>query len=161
MSATLYVLGNGFDLAHNLPTTYRDFFYFLETIEQNKTNIPLRAKLKTQTDQLPEKIIQKIENGLRQQDTTTSRCMEVIYSVLKLNNPEETNLWHCYFKKRQRNNCSFATWIDFEKEIATLAKSVVDILSSDPSQIDYTKKSAGTLWGHEKNTVFLKKLPSL
>ena len=35
---TLFVLGNGFDLAHGLPTAYRDFFYFVEAIQLQKTS---------------------------------------------------------------------------------------------------------------------------
>ncbi len=32
---TLYILGNGFDLLHNLPTSYQDFYKWLKMMKQN------------------------------------------------------------------------------------------------------------------------------
>ena len=38
---TLVIIGNGFDLAHELPTKYSDFKNYLEIVKGNKRKIKL------------------------------------------------------------------------------------------------------------------------
>ena len=89
----ILLVGNGFDLAHHLPTTYKDFLNFLERIH------PKNAVNHQQLNNSIEELINDVNNE------TILQRMRNLY----LN-----NLWYLYFL--QRNNIS-PNWCDFENEI--------------------------------------------
>lgn len=89
----ILLIGNGFDLAHHLPTTYKDFLNFLERIH------PKNAVHHKQLNNSIEELINNANNK----------------AVLeRMRNLYINNLWYHYFL--QRNNIS-PNWCDFENEI--------------------------------------------
>ena len=117
MPATLYVLGNGFDLAHNLPTTYRNFFYFVEAINCHLKSPLLFADIPDLKDNLrPEEL-----NYLSDVFTsgTIPNYINAITSALSFDSHSSKNLWHSFFQQKIEAKSKLDTWIDFEKEIET------------------------------------------
>lgn len=99
----ILVIGNGFDLDHNLPTSYKDFLAFCELVLGKQENPPFEPP-------------QNIDNKLL-----------VLYDRLEKANKAndflnliKTNLILYFIKKQKGNN-----WIDFESDI----KDLVDIFS--------------------------------
>lgn len=96
----ILLLGNGFDLAHGLPTTYLDFISFLKRININK-----QLKDPSYKDIL-EKYVLDPSN------------LEIIKILNKL---FQKNLWYEHFKEKTTFNNN---WCDFEKEIEYVAKQL-------------------------------------
>lgn len=116
MPATLYVLGNGFDLAHDLPTTYQDFFYFVETILKETSSSPLDKNIIVK-DRLSSEALEYLNDGLAANPIPDD--LQAIASVLSLDSYSNRNLWHSFFRKKIAEKIKLDTWIDFEKEIET------------------------------------------
>lgn len=89
----ILLIGNGFDLAHHLPTTYKDFLNFLERIH---------PKNAVHHKQLNNSIEELINNAINKAVLERMRNLYI------------NNLWYHYFL--QRNNIS-PNWCDFENEI--------------------------------------------
>lgn len=113
---TLYMLGNGFDLAHELPTTYRDFFYFLEAIKslssrpQDPNGVPMLR------DNLTASTLAYLKDVFCS-SAQVPKYIQAIRSALCFDTPTVENLWHSLFHKRLSDKSKLDTWIDFEKEI--------------------------------------------
>lgn len=122
----ILLIGNGFDLAHNLPTTYRDFLYFCDavmTISKATDNSLALLKLQHIYEQwtVPTSIRTQLQGALFCQfgshysdlcDPAARNAVNSVYSCI------HDNLWIHYFK----NRLSFlgSNWIDFEKEISNV-----------------------------------------
>lgn len=89
----ILLIGNGFDLAHHLPTTYKDFLNFLERIHPKNV---------VHHKQLNDSIEELISNAINKAVLERMRNLYI------------NNLWYHYFL--QRNNIS-PNWCDFENEI--------------------------------------------
>lgn len=89
----IVLIGNGFDLAHELPTTYTDFLTFLKRI-----NIPPVK---------PADFNERLE-----QLVTDPANLDVIKQMQEL---FSHNVWHGYFREKLIAN---ENWCDFETEIA-------------------------------------------
>lgn len=113
----ILILGNGFDLAHGLPTKYTDF------LEWVKAEYALYRELKEKNVDIVEKI----------KEITIDYAIDYQPSKIEVTSLEETiqlqiwkcinkNIWINYFlnnKTYQKEN-----WIDFEREIFDIIKSV-------------------------------------
>lgn len=110
----IFVLGNGFDLAHELPTKYTDFLHFsrvvLELLNGNFEDVNwlgINSKLK--------EVI--IENTGNKRDNLYSQ--EGVWRNLI-----ENNFWFTHFQ-----NCYISDgWIDFESEISKVIQQIEDAL---------------------------------
>ena len=104
----ILVVGNGFDLAHKLPTKYNDF---LDTIEFIKNNINKSPDYTGgDNDDVRTKIqISKIYN-------TNKELYKSIGELVK------SNIWIDYFLV-QRENIGQG-WIDFETEISRVVQAL-------------------------------------
>lgn len=111
----MLIIGNGFDLAHGLPTKYTNFLNFMEAIkivgvkEKSKLELAIRDDVLKPLDLHPE-----IEKMLINNDSIENRK--------KLLDLSSNNSWLEYFK----NRTLFINdgWIDFELEISKVIKSL-------------------------------------
>ena len=139
----LVLIGNGFDLAHELPTSYRDFFnwywgYRISDIYNENTN--------TSTDNLC---------------SLTTRRFKSWRELMFNNHVEMTSMngeqllpWLCDFRyfemkcspffDRIRNSVETKGWVDIENEYYELLKKYV-LDGSSPDQIDSLNTELNTL----------------
>ena len=99
----ILLIGNGFDLAHHLPTTYKDFLNFLERIH---------PKNAVHHKQLNNSIEELINNAINKAVLERMRNLYI------------NNLWYHYFL--QRNNIS-PNWCDFENEIEYITNELQEV----------------------------------
>lgn len=111
----ILVIGNGFDLEHNLPTTYGDFLKFIKIIKkigEGKYNKPEELE---NLSQFNDKVREYLRNKDLFKSETRNKHIQEMMDLL------EKNVWIEYFIKR--NNYSGKGWIDFESEISDVIKS--------------------------------------
>ncbi len=110
------ITGNGFDLAHNLPTSYKDFINFVlafEAYKGDKSHVAFDALFSTKNSKFGEPWLEEV----RQHYATEKMFFDLTVFDGKLN-----NAWLNYFKPIQ----TIETWIDFEKEIDVALDTIVD-----------------------------------
>lgn len=125
----ILILGNGFDLAHGLPTTYMNFLNAVQAIEKISTEKDKderkkklkeyteykykdESKIRIRTDTKIYEILKYISDDLRTRDGN-------IFTIIDL---VKDNFWFEYFKESiEKSN---DTWIDFEKEIKEVCKKI-------------------------------------
>lgn len=105
----ILIIGNGFDLAHGLPTTYVDFLNFINTFENCEkrntyTYIPLESEEKFTTH------IMNMETDIRRE----------------FRNLIQDNIWISYFNKiyDSRKKEGKDGWVDFECEISKIIQGL-------------------------------------
>ena len=112
----ILVIGNGFDLAHGLPTKYRDFIYFTDRVIAYYED-------KYKEEFTFTEMFCKYEKGVRNFCDNTSKKG----SVEELISLTEDNCWYNYFREELRENepCeeneSYEKnegWVDFEESIS-------------------------------------------
>ncbi len=114
----IFVLGNGFDIAHGLPTTYIDFMKFIDMAEEiisksyvddmNFTDI-------LNPSAIDDKLMEHLKGG----------GINYLLSIKEdFMNYYNNNFWINYFKNRLKNteNKLGETWIDFESIISYVIK---------------------------------------
>lgn len=112
----ILVIGNGFDLAHGLPTKYTDFLEFVKVIKQiikiykgeDVGNIDW-GNINAQIKELIEPNLGKVRNNLFSQGEMWSDLIG-------------DNVWIEYFL--QCNSFCKENWIDFEREISNVVQSL-------------------------------------
>lgn len=138
---TLYVLGNGFDLAHSLPTRFVDFFFFLEALAAYSRigEVGIRGV----------KIGSIYPNQPMYDDLLFSlvarECppyLARIIRTLHLDDSTRENFWHCYFRDNLQQNTN-TTWIDFETSIYKLISRLVGIKDSSHYLKDIERQRNG------------------
>ena len=106
----IIVLGNGFDLAHGLPTKYTDFLNFVEAIRE-----ALRDKKVHEENKVDSRIKNLIERKLgNDRDNLFSK--ERLWNELL-----DNNFWIDYFLQHDMHGDE--NWIDFESEISKVIQS--------------------------------------
>lgn len=117
----ILVIGNGFDLEHELPTKYKDFIEFIigvNTLEKVKSRNEFINNL---PESINKKVKEYLEKDIAPKENLFSECKNDIVTseLLKLSS---NNIWLLYFidiKKESGEN-----WIDFEKEISTVIQNL-------------------------------------
>lgn len=113
----ILVVGNGFDIAHGLPTQYKDYLGFLEycksVVKFNKTNVNINKDVEEYI--INNKIDLKNENQFK-----------ILHKII------ERNFWFYYFTKRKFDG---ENWIDFEKEISYLIRYLDQKLPQEEMEI--------------------------
>ena len=127
---TLYMLGNGFDLAHGLPTTYRDFFYFLEAIRILSSNPQDPNEIPVLRDNLTVTTLSYLKD-IFSSSAQLPNYIQTIRSALCFDTPRSENLWHNLFYKKLYEKSKLDTWIDFEKEIESAVKFFQSIICKE------------------------------
>ena len=122
------VLGNGFDLEHDLPTRYKDFLDFMKVIKQLKL-------INSQQNYNRQRVKENIEKILKQCNSNIKKYFDCDYknindfyeaikkvsekeTIKKLQKLSENNIWLKYFDKEINNENK--GWIDFESEISNI-----------------------------------------
>lgn len=139
MGKSLLILGNGFDLAHELPTTYSDFLEFSKRFNQIFTGAYLINHEQSSYENYFEHEIKYWEEGNpfvkeKLKDLFKNRIvnrMRLMYKdveeVVFVNEPifndcrkcYINNIWYLYFiRLHSSNKMRGDNWIDFEMEIS-------------------------------------------
>ena len=139
----ILIIGNGFDLAHGLPTAYKDFMQFcnvvpsdlLKNIEHNdviKRDVITKWNIHSEIKAI-------IESAL---DDTSVLEKEIMPMIQELNDCIEENIWYEYFRKIEEK-MKGDNWIDFESEISDVIEYVdgkIDRLEKKYKRSDFVKK---------------------
>ena len=129
----ILIIGNGFDLAHKLPTTYRDFLDFCRLYSDFTENKESVSKIsETEFNKLAEhkqnagelnSVNRHLMNALKIILTGTAHKMNTAFSNVETEFRQliQNNCWLAYFeyKKEQLGG----NWIDFETEISKVLHS--------------------------------------
>ena len=111
----ILVIGNGFDLAHKLPTSYKDFLGFITYVNSfyNSNVKDIDIYFKALNIDIQNYFLKKY--ALNKDDQFIN---ELIYL-------SSDNIWIKYFKKCiEKNKIKGENWIDFESEITKVVKSL-------------------------------------
>ena len=147
---TILILGNGFDLAHGLPTKYSDFLEFCQRVEEIwYYDLDNRKGEKSfqeewidtwKTDQTIQEVIMVAykERRVEEDDEVSLDNQE----LSEIHRCLDDNIWYEYFKKLYEKRCMRGeNWIDFEAEIRFVIKKVDEnSLSLADSFTDVIKK---------------------
>lgn len=126
----ILVLGNGFDLAHGLPTSYINFLEFCEKVIPIYNGID-KLYISYKSNFLSDwKINNEIKDFLEDAYKSRKKENNIIYTKY----PEldelylliENNIWFYYFKKCNKHGKE--NWIDFENEISKVIKSITQVM---------------------------------
>ena len=123
----ILVIGNGFDLAHKLPTRYNDFLGFVERVLNiiNTPQILQQGELKN-----TEKTVYKYIDHLIFNEQQLCKELEQLV---------KDNIWIEYFLQNpmyQKEN-----WIDFENEISKVIQSLdQDMFFKDGEKVNCRRK---------------------
>lgn len=123
----ILIIGNGFDLAHGLPTKYTDFLHFVAEAKEYCDNFYHPKYININEEDKKGKKYFDFFIDVHQKDIDNStnrfRFIDKIYQL------SFDNLWFNYFNKFASK---YNTWIDFESEIS----KVVKILESSKKNKD-------------------------
>lgn len=114
----ILVIGNGFDLAHGLQTTYKDFLRFTDEFVVYKTAKENGHELGWNDDEdirFYKYFITLFNESQRNKDA--QRIVNELDGLIK------DNVWLEHFKKAQIEN----GWIDFENEISKVIQTLEDV----------------------------------
>ena len=122
----ILLIGNGFDLAHGLPTSYKDFLDFCKMVRELYT-YPIidneynqKKLIDWNTDKtIKSKLLECYENRKNCfEDKITTQCKELdeLYDCIK------ENVWINYFLEREKSIGE--NWIDFESEISNVVQDI-------------------------------------
>lgn len=131
------MIGNGFDLAHNLPTKYEHFLKFTQVYEKYKPIYKSGQSVKTEWKTAPEeekKLLVYFANLCDQKNA----LFEEIGSMV------EKNVWLKYFVSiyESRKEEGKIGWIDFESEISQVIQALDAAKFTIEEQTRYGKEKA-------------------
>lgn len=143
----ILVIGNGFDLAHNLPTRYADFLYFCQEIHDAYIKYDLPDKnnqfqgkwqsfwynfLLLLYKHCGEEVVEKLTDCLKTKNPVNINDNLIVSpdETLELCALINNNVWIDYFKKLYKDNKLGENWIDFEKEISNVIMALSEVKMS-------------------------------
>ena len=109
----ILVIGNGFDLAHGLPTTYKDFLRFTQAYEKYRKLCISRANLQEEEEKTDDTNRNFLKYFIKTYDENN-----IIFE--QLNDLISENLWLKHFYNVQMKQ----GWIDFECEISRIVQTL-------------------------------------
>lgn len=134
----ILVIGNGFDLAHELPTKYSDFLAFCESVKiiyesrNDYTVESFKRKYlsKLNLDQIAKDALIRDFQRRKQKVVIRKLCSYKVYECIS------NNVWVEYFINiyRERIKNGKNGWIDFEREISQIIQSLDADMKSPISQ---------------------------
>ena len=133
---TVLIIGNGFDLAHDLPTSYSDVLNFLKKIQLTSTYHGSKEDFVSKhlsNGELNDYILKYIEKAfdtrrtersensrfIETDFTNTNSLIQEIYDNLK-DNVWYNYLWNIYSQGKMKG----IDWIDFETEISQIVELI-------------------------------------
>ena len=129
----VFLIGNGFDLYHKLPTTYFDFMCVAECFIARPLLSTLSiGEIFSKCDK--SKNIQMFYGKNKEYFDNTTINME---KMSQLTNITSSNIWFHYFLKTFDADLG---WIDFEKEISMVIKTLNKLIPSDSKEIRVNRR---------------------
>lgn len=111
----IFIVGNGFDLAHGLPTTYSDFLEFLFIVDKHSKNYEFFQQTLNNTYKISKNNIFKQILDAFFNENSENYQKQFYQELTQLTS--QTNLWIDYFLDI-RNKMHGKNWIDLESVIA-------------------------------------------
>ena len=152
----IFVLGNGFDLAHYLPTKYENFMSAMKSIEESKedTTISFDELFK---DYLTEISLKDKGNPfIKTKEMYKTDELRLSSDKIKVFKEKlEGNGWYQHFSNHLNN---VETWIDFENEIESLPVKMCDLfeMSFDEKTIGYFTDNTSLYSNIDNETLTIK-----
>lgn len=152
----IFVLGNGFDLAHYLPTKYENFMSAMKSIEESKedTTISFDELFK---DYLTEISLKDKGNPfIKTKEMYKTDELRLSSDKIKVFKEKlEGNGWYQHFSNHLNN---VETWIDFENEIESLLVKMCDLfeMSFDEKTIGYFTDNTSLYSNIDNETLTIK-----
>lgn len=129
------LLGNGFDLFHNLPTKYINF---LNTVDYLANS--MLVDVKNVGDVFGSTKLQTLDTGIARSYKKYKTAYDKVvldYSVIEaLSNLANNNIWFMYLLKSFNKDIG---WIDFEKEISTVIHYFKELLEEKNTPLSLSK----------------------
>ena len=136
---TILILGNGFDLAHGLPTRYSDFLEFCQRVttiwayDTTSTDKMVAARYGTMwiegwnaDDTIKKSIIEAFAS--RKKEFDGYGALKIVLDNAELSEIHDClkdNVWYDYLLELYKKHCMKGeNWIDFESEIRFIIKTV-------------------------------------
>lgn len=120
----ILIIGNGFDLAHKLPTKYTDFLDFLGNVRILKEEMP--QNLEQLSDKIDENLRQYLFNSNSSHLDINSKHQNYITEMYELS---KDNLWITWFNQERKLNKTLGKyWINFEAEISKVIQKIESTL---------------------------------
>lgn len=145
MDMNILVIGNGFDLAHGLPTRYRDFMDYLgaaKFLYENK-KAGLAYPTKNIIENSNNKKLNEINNLLKQnliREYDSNWIQKIPEVLVKIFSKE--NCWYHYFDDLiDKKKIIGINWIDFEAEISNVVKRIEGISLYKPVNTNISTSS--------------------
>lgn len=135
MGSKVLIIGNGFDLAHGLPTSYADFLEFAERFQAiyiREETVTLEEVRKDYIESwkgnehikraLLELFLKRVLVPSEGDKDRTASCFQLGDDILdKMAENLQENIWFRYFcELHAENKIRGKNWIDFESEISTV-----------------------------------------
>jgi hypothetical protein len=130
-TAKILILGNGFDLAHFLPTKYDHFMHAMRNVEAYTQDTPMTfQELYTDLISNENYFFENTISFYKTEDVTLP-----LEEVKKLQDKLNKNGWFQYFKSYI--DSGIETWIDFENEMETVLDAICHMISEIEGNIEY------------------------
>lgn len=139
---TILIIGNGFDLAHGLPTRYSDFLDFCRVFpkiyEPDMTRKGLESELESwKGNNEVKNILRKLFDS-REKEPDYHCNIDLDYD--RLENLLKNNIWLEYFSKQYASNqMKGKNWIDLESEISHIIRWIDD--NNDGMDCEFNSKN--------------------
>lgn len=136
MSGTrkILMLGNGFDLAHFLPTKYDHFMHAMRNVENYNKDVPMTFE-SLYTDLINSENY-FFENTIKLYKTAEATLP--LEEVKELQDELKKNGWFQHFKSYIDSGID--TWIDFENEMEVVLNAVCYIISEIEKNIEHLQR---------------------
>lgn len=133
MSGTrkILILGNGFDLAHFLPTKYDHFMHAMRNVENYNKDVPMTFE-SLYTDLIDSENY-FFENTIKLYKTEEATLP--LEEVKELQYELKKNGWFQYFKSYI--DSGIETWIDFENEIERVLNIICEVLVKNTDKNEF------------------------
>ena len=142
MSGTrkILILGNGFDLAHFLPTKYDHFIHAMRNVENYDKDTPMTFQ-ELYTDLISDENY-FFENTIKLYKTEEATLP--LEEVKELQDDLNKNGWFQYFKSYI--DSGIETWIDFENEMEVVLSAVCYIISEIEKNVKHLNYSSDNIF---------------
>lgn len=124
----VFLIGNGFDLHHMLPTKYYDFMCIVEYLSNNTLLFPINIGDVFSKCTENKNIINCYNAHKEVFDSIEVESDKII----EISNLIQDNIWFEYFSKTLNRDLG---WIDFEKEIFTVINTLDEIIALDEETV--------------------------
>lgn len=156
-TAKILILGNGFDLAHFLPTKYDHFMHAMRNVEEYSQDTPMTfQELYTDLMNNEKHFFENTTKLYKTEDVNLS-----LDKVKKIQDKLRKNGWFQYFK--HYIDSGIDTWIDFENAMEKALDAICHIIAEleNDAEYLYIPSDHETLALHEKifNKNTIRKYP--